>query len=125
MSVTAPAAVLFGCILLLVFLMHRKINSGGGCCGEHEAAAKKIRPKDSKLSNYPYKYTAEIGGMVCSHCVRNVENAFNSEGYIFAKVHLETKTAEIYSKQKLTRKDAAAILNKTSYTITDLKEEIR
>ena len=105
--------------------MYRKINYGGGCCGEHEASAKKIRPKDRKLSNYPYKYTAKIGSMVCSHCVRNVENAFNSSDYIFAKVRLETKSAEIYSKRKLTRKDAAAILRNTAYTIMDFKEETR
>ncbi len=122
-SAIAPAAVVFGCIVLLVYLMYRKVNYGGGCCGEHEAAAKKIRPKDRNISHYPYKYTAHIGGMVCSHCVRNVENAFNSADGIYAKVYLENKSASIYSKRVITRADAVKMLDGTAYVFLRFEEE--
>ena len=123
MSVIAPAAVVFGCIVLLTYMMYRKVNYGGGCCGEHEAAARKVRPKDGNISHYPYRYTADIGGMVCSHCVRNVENKFNSNDGIYAKVHLENKSASIYSKHVITRADAVKILNGTAYVILRFEEE--
>ena len=125
MSVIAPAVVLFGCIALLIYLMYRKVNFGGGCCGEHEAPAKRVRPKDSNISHYPFRYTAKIGGMVCSHCVRNVENKFNSADGIYAKVHLENKSAAVYSKHIITRNDAVKILDGTAYTILGFEEDIK
>ena len=62
---------------LIIFSIINKIRHGGSCCGEHEATADKIRVADHDLSHYPYHYTAEIEGMICIHCVRNVENAFH------------------------------------------------
>ena len=123
MSVIAPAAMVCGCIVLLIYLMYRKINHSGGCCGEHEAAARKVRPQDRNISHYPYKYSADISGMVCSHCVRIVENAFNSVEGIYAKVHLENKSASIYSKRVITRADAVKILDGTAYVILGFEEE--
>ena len=108
---------------LIVFSVIRKIRHGGSCCGEHEAAAVKIRAADRDLSHYPYHYTAEIEGMVCAHCVRNVENAFHSAEGIHAAVDLGRKTARLFAKHPLTRREAAAMLDGTSYTLTAFKEE--
>ena len=109
---------------LIAFYVIRRIRRGGSCCGEHEAAAHKIKAADTDISHYPYRYTVGIEGMVCSHCVRNVENAFNSAEDIFAVVDLAAKTAAVYSKHRLVRREAADILEGTTYTVTDFKEEI-
>ena len=108
---------------LIVFSVVHKIRHGGSCCGEHEAAAAKIRAADRDPSHYPYHYTAEIEGMVCSHCVRNVENAFHAAGDIYAVVDLGRKSARLSVKHPLTRKEASALLDGTSYTLTAFKEE--
>lgn len=110
-------------VALIIFSIIHKIRHGGSCCGEHEAAAAKIHAADHDLSHYPYHYTAEIEGMVCTHCVRNVENAFHKFEGIYAVVNLGSKTAKLYAKHSLTRKEAAAMLNSTSYTLTEFKEE--
>jgi len=110
-------------VLLMIYIIIHKIRHGGSCCGEHEAAAAKIRASDRDLSHYPYHYTAEIEGMVCAHCVRNVENAFHKADDIYAVVDLGHKTAKLYAVHPLTRREAAAMLDGTSYTLTAFKEE--
>ena len=109
---------------LLVLYVVRKLRKGGSCCGGgHEAAPKRIKPKDRKLSNYSFRYSAKVEGMVCSNCLRRVENSFNSKEGIYAKGSLESKTVRLYSKQPLTRREAAGILSGLSYTITEYMEE--
>ena len=61
--------------------------------------------------------------MVCSRCVRNVENAFYAAGGVYAAADLSHKTAKLYAVHPLTRKEAAAMLNGTSYTLSAFKEE--
>lgn len=121
-----PSIFVIGAVsvsFLIVLLIVRKLRRGGACCGEHAMMPRKIPAADRELSHYPYRYTAEINGMVCSRCVRNVENALHSTGYIHAVVHLEHHTAELYSKHPLTRKETAVILDACGYTLTDFKEE--
>lgn len=113
-------AVIIG-IILAATVIH-KIRHGGSCCGEHESAAAKIRAADTDISHYPHRYEAVIEGMVCANCVRNVENAFNSADGIYARVDLGRKTAEIYSKRSLERRDAVKMLEGTSYTLMEFRE---
>ena len=110
-------------VALLIWYVVHKLKHGGSCCGEHESAPEKIKPKDKKLSNYPYKYTADVEGMVCSNCLRRVENAFNTHEGIYAKGRLDNKKVSIYSKKELDRRDAVDLLDGLSYTITDFREE--
>ena len=60
--------------------------------------------------------------MVCANCVRNAENALNSAEGIYAAVDLGSKTALIYSKRILERREAAAIIGEASYTLTEFEE---
>ncbi|MBR1724464.1 MAG: ATPase P, partial [Ruminococcus sp.] len=99
------------------------LSRGGGCCGEHESAPKRIKPRDRDLSNYRYLYTAKVEGMVCSNCLVRVENAFNGNEGVYARGRLEGKTIKLYSKKALTRRDAAEMLGGLSYTITEFMEE--
>ena len=116
-----PVIIAAVCAVLAVMIVG-KIKHGGSCCGEHEAAAAKVRAADRDLSHYPYRYRAVIEGMVCANCVRNAENAFNSVEGICASVELGSKTADIRSKRRLERREAAAILDGTSYTLTEFEE---
>lgn len=122
MNIVTICATICGVILIVLTTIH-KIRHGGSCCGEHEVAAIRIRTADRDLSHYPYHYTAEIEGMVCSHCVRNVENAFNSSDGVCAAIDLGSKTARLYAMHPLTRREAVAMLDGTSYTLTEFKEE--
>ncbi|MBR1863813.1 MAG: ATPase P [Ruminococcus sp.] len=108
---------------LLVWYVVNKLGHGGSCCSGHEAAPKRIKPKDRDLSNYAYRYAVGVEGMVCTNCLRRVENAFNSNEGIYAKGSLENKTVRLYSKRELTRREAVGMLDGSSYTITGFMEE--
>lgn len=58
----------------------KKLRAGGGCCGPHEAAEKKVRVADRDKSHYPYTAVLRVDGMTCSNCVRRVENAIKPPG---------------------------------------------
>jgi hypothetical protein len=109
-------------VALLIWGAIRKLLHGGGCCGEHEPPTAKIRTADRDLSHYPYRYTAEIDGMVCGNCVRRVENAFHGQGCL-AQIDLAAKSAKIASKRKLSRQETANWLDEIGFTLIELKEE--
>lgn len=117
-----PIAVIVIAVVALFIYIRRKLRSGAGCCGEHEPTAKRIRPKDTDLSDHPYRYKAIIEGMVCTRCVRRAENALNSYDGIYAVVTLDTKTALVYSKTILSRRQAAQILSQADLVLTDFME---
>lgn len=92
------------CLILLVIIalavksiIHR-IKHGSACCGERDAAPKKIIINDKNKSHYPFEYIMKIDGMHCSNCVRFVENALNSEKELWATVNLEKKKPESWQK---------------------------
>ncbi len=114
-------------ILILIALMciaavriYRTIKYGGSCCSGGGAMDKKIRVKDRNSSNYPYCYTLKVDGMVCSGCVRKVENAINSDGQLWATVNLERKEVRVLAKKTMTRDDFMNLLKGTSYTLLDV-----
>lgn len=76
-----------------------KLRHGGGCCGEHDAAPKKVKVQDRNRANYPYSVRLRVDGMTCSNCVRRVENALNSLPGTWATVSLENHQAAVLLKQ--------------------------
>ena len=108
--------------VVLAWSIARKIRIGGSCCGEHEAAPRKIVSADTDKNHYAHNYTLTIEGMVCGACLRRVENAFNSCEGFYASGELQTKTVTLYTKAPLTRKQAAEMLGGTTYTLVDLEE---
>ena len=114
-------AVLAAFIAVIIRYIMRHLRSGGGCCGEHEAAPKAVRPADRDLSHYPYYYTAQIDGMVCGNCVRRVENAFHGLGCL-ALVDLAKKTARIHAKQQRNRQEIAKMLDEIGFTLIEWEE---
>lgn len=112
-------------LLFLVFLGVRKIYKtirfGGSCCGSGKALDKKVKVKDKNKNNYPYIYKLGVEGMVCSGCARRVENTFNSDGELWAKVDLGNKEVTVLSKREMNKKQFINLLKETPYTITNFE----
>ena len=69
-----------------VYSYIRKLRVGGGCCGEREAAPKRVKVRDRDKRHYPYVLEVTVDGMVCANCARRVENALNSLDGVWARV---------------------------------------
>lgn len=120
-----PAAIGITVVFLMAGLLaviFRNIRHGSSCCGEREGPEPRIRPADPNPAHYPYRYIAEIEGMVCGGCVRKVENAFHREEGLLVSADLSKKQMEVSAKHPLKREDVLAILRHTSYTLLDFKE---
>lgn len=76
----------------------RKLSHG--CCGAGGDKEKKI-VKTADLSGFKYKYSVKIGGMSCKNCAVRIENAFNRQEGIFARVDFKSVTAEVCAKEPL------------------------
>ena len=117
--------IIISVLIVLVCVGVRRIwrtaRYGGSCCSSGGITDKKIRVKDRDKANYPFSYTLRIEGMVCSGCVRKVENALNLEGELWAKADLGSKEVEVLSKRVMNRDDFLQLLKGTSYTLVDVK----
>ena len=107
---TALNAVLTAALLLLAAWALRRTlirsRKGGGCCGEHESAEKKVTVSDRNKAHYPYAVLLQIGGMTCENCARKVENALNLLDGTWAVVSISGGSAKVLSKTPL---DEAAL----------------
>ena len=107
---TALNAVLTAALLLLAAWALRRTlirsRKGGGCCGEHESAEKKVTVSDRNKAHYPYAVLLQIGGMTCENCARKVENALNLLDGTWAVVSVSGGSAKVLSK---TPPDEAAL----------------
>ena len=103
--------ILIAALLILVFVYAiysyvRKLRQGGGCCGGHEPAEKKVKVAARDTRHYPYTVTLTVDGMTCGNCVRRVENALNRLDGVWAEVDLGARRATVRTKQ---RPDEAAL----------------
>ena len=107
---TALNAVLTAALLLLAAWALRRTlirsRKGGGCCGEHESAEKKVTVSDRNKAHYPYAVLLQIGGMTCENCARKVENALNLLYGTWTVVSISGGSAKVLSK---TPPDEAAL----------------
>ena len=122
---TALNAVLTAALLLLAAWALRRIlirsRKGGGCCGEHESAEKKVTVSDRNKAHYPYAVLLQIGGMTCENCARKVENALNLLDGTWAVVSISGGSAKVLSK---TPPDEAALreaVRGAGYVVTDCR----
>ena len=59
------AIVIVIIVVICVFAIYsygHKMRHGGGCCGSHEAAEKKVKVADKNKDHYPYEVTLTIDG---------------------------------------------------------------
>lgn len=107
-------------IALAVSHTVKKAQKGGGCCGEHEAAEKKVRVSDRNKSHYPYITELKIGGMTCENCSRRVENALNSLDGVWAAVDIGSRRATVRTKKKPDVNELRRAVMNAGYIVTDI-----
>ena len=74
------------------------LNHGGGCCGEHDAPARKVKAADTNRSHYPHRLVMGVDGMTCQNCQRHVENALNILPGTLAEVDLRAQKVTVWTK---------------------------
>ena len=87
------AAVVYG-----IYNYVHHLNHGGGCCGEHDAPAKKVKASDTNKSHYAHRLVMGVDGMTCQNCQRHVENALNALPGTLAEVNLSAQNVTVWTK---------------------------
>lgn len=116
-----------GIVVILVCLtgwavkkIMQKSQNGGGCCGTHEGAVKRISALDRKKGNYPYRVELSIGGMTCDNCAARVENALNALPDTWAKVDIGENKAEVLLKSKPDETTLREAVRKAGYVVMNI-----
>ena len=71
-----------------------------GCCCAGGDKERKLT-KTANLAEYKYHYSVKISGMSCKNCAVRIENAFNRQEGIFARVDFKSGSAEVSAKEPL------------------------
>ena len=74
------------------------LNHGGGCCGEHDAPARKVKAADTNKSHYLHRLVMGVDGMTCQNCQRHVENALNAMTDTLAEADLSAQKVMVWTK---------------------------
>ena len=74
------------------------LNHGGGCCGEHDAPARKVQAADTNKSHYLHRLVMGVDGMTCQNCQRHVENALNAMTDTLAEADLSAQKVTVWTK---------------------------
>ena len=74
------------------------LNHGGGCCGEHDAPARKVKAADTNKSHYLHRLVMGVDGMTCQNCQRHVENALNAMTDTLAEADLSAQKVTVWTK---------------------------
>ena len=82
----------------------------------------KAKVKNKNRSDYPFQYVLNIEGMICSACVRNVENTLNKTEGLLAKADLQKKEVIVLSVVPRDKAFFIKAYEDSTYTITGFKE---
>ena len=74
------------------------LNHGGGCCGEHDAPARKVKAADTNNRHYLHRLVMGVDGMTCQNCQRHVENALNILPDTLAEADLSAQKVTVWTK---------------------------
>ena len=114
-------------VLLLVLLIGwaisrvvRRSKKGGGCCGSHEEALKRISVQDRNKNHYPYQRILTIGGMSCENCAVRVENALNKMPDTWAKADFSEKKATVLTKEEPDEHQLRKAVTSAGYSVLDI-----
>lgn len=86
-------------VILIIGIRSMIRRATTGCCGAGDEI-KPIYPEDRDLSHYPYCYRLGVEGMSCQNCVNRIQNAFNKQDGLYARVNRHRKEAVVYAKQE-------------------------
>lgn len=118
MSTLIITIIILAIVAAVGYSYVKNLRAGSSCCTEGDGPLpKKVKVDDRDESHYPYKAAVTIDGMICAHCVRNVENALNSLPGTWAKVDLGQKKAEVLSKEPIAEKTLRQAVKDSGYTM--------
>ena len=107
-------------ILVVAYAVYgtvKRIRYGSSCCGEREAAPKKVKVKDRNKDNYPFTYVLKVDGMHCSNCALRVENALNSREGHWANADVGKKEVLLRSKHEVNEDELGKTVASAGYTM--------
>lgn len=118
-------------VLILVALVGYGIYSyvhhltyGGGCCGERDAAAKKVKVEDHNKAHYPHTLVMGVDGMTCQNCQRHVENALNTLPDTLAEVNLSARNVTVWTKADADEEAIRKAIRDAGYLPLRTKEKV-
>ena len=118
-------------VLILVALVGYGIYSyvhhltrGGGCCGERDAAAKKVKVEDHNKAHYPHTLVMGVDGMTCQNCQRHVENALNTLPDTLAEVNLSVRNVTVWTKADADEEVIRKAIRDAGYLPLRTKEKV-
>ena len=126
-SEMSMGTVMIGLLLMLLIIwaiwrIRKKAKTGGGCCGDHEEAIRRIKVKDRNKSHYPYDCVLLIGGMTCDNCASRVENALNELPGVWARVDIADRRAFLRLKAKPDETQLRRVVTAAGYTVLGISE---
>lgn len=115
-------AVICGIIIILCYIgiksTMKRVKSG--CCSGGSEKIKSVKVTDKNENNYKYKYDIEVDGLVCDNCRKRLENAFNTNEGMYAKVDLQKKVARLNAKQSISEEQIKDIVASSGYFIKSI-----
>ena len=121
MGNTIVIIILVLIVVAAVYGTVHRIKYGSSCCGEHDAADKKVRVRDRNKKSYPYTYVLGVDGMRCSNCARRIENAFNKTEGRWAEADVGRKEVILRTKREESERDLSGIVSGAGYTMLAFK----
>ncbi len=92
-----------------------------GCCGAGSTGSdNKRRLRNADLSNYAHRYSVKICGMTCKNCALRIENAFNRQEGLAARVDFKTGLAEVASNARITELTLRKTVVELGYSVEEI-----
>lgn len=117
---TVIIVVLIAALCVIGVISYAKKLSHG-CCGTGGGSERKVT-KTADLSEYKYQYSVKIGGMSCKNCAIRIENAFNRQEGIYARVDFKTGISEISAKEPVSDFELRKTILGLGYSVVEIKK---
>ena len=119
----SPSTVIIGLILLAIIIITlrsymKKMKSG--CCGGGDAVSV-TPPADNNPAQYSHHAVLTVEGMSCRNCSARVESAFNARTDTMARVNLNKKRADVYTKQPIDDGELRAVVARVGYGVSKIE----
>ncbi len=92
-----------------------------GCCGTGGDNEQRLS-KTTDLSGYAHHYSVKIGGMTCKNCALRIENAFNRQEGLAARVDFKTGLAEVASNSRITELTLRKTIVELGYSVEEITQ---
>ncbi len=123
-------AIIIALALICFFAIRSYIRKlTHGCCGTGSAGSagsagcdNKRRLRNADLSGYTHRYSVKIGGMTCKNCALRIENAFNRQEGLAARVDFKTGLAEVASNSQIAELTLRKTIVELGYSVEEIAD---